>query len=602
MNYRKTLRAKLRRFLISASRKVIIIVSIVVFGIGVLSSYAASNVLRTRQDNDIVLNATQQTAVLGNYIEASTAAYRQALRGAAGMVNVIGRDSLAESDWKLFAESLRAGNRFGEVLGFGLADYIPSDQKSTYINSVSGQIGQDLVIRPAGERDGYVVIRYIEPNIGNNQKAIGFDMRSDLARSNAMIHAQDTNSASVTEPLYAVQDSAIPLSKRPLSLIMYYPIYKFRNPEVPKENRSDSLIGYVYLVYRPEDIFGNQKLVSGNIPAEYQIDDVTDFDRPKMIFMTAKYKQSTDKQMAKMIVVNDRSWRIKLYTNAIGPKSVLSPTIGFIMGVITSSALAFLIYIGLTKQNKTIDLKHEQQLQKTKDELLALASHQLRTPATGVRQYIGMLQNGYFGEMSTEQLEITKKAYRSNERQLEIIDQLLHVAKADAGQILLENHNLDIVEIVKNVVDIQKELLIKKNISIGIKSPNNLMVWGDKRYLTMIVENLVSNAIKYSFVDSSVDILIDANATNIRIHIKDGGVGIEKHDFDKLFKKFSRINNPLSRDEGGSGLGLFLAERLATAHQGSIEFVSRSGKGSTFTLVMPKTPEKTLKNVVQLTY
>lgn len=244
---------------------------------------------------------------------------------------------------------------------------------------------------------------------------------------------------------------------------------------------------------------------------------------------------------------------------------------------------------------------HEAALQRTKDELLALASHQLRTPASGVKQYLGMLHQGYFGDLTEEQSVIANKAYIANDRQLEIIDQLLHVAKADAGQLLLRIENIDVVELVQGIIDSYTDKANEKGIKVRLKSASKkINCEVDDRYVHMIIENIMSNAIKYSYPASKINVRIESDGTDIVVEVEDYGVGIAEEDMGKLFQKFTRIENPLSRIEGGSGLGLFLADKIARAHHGEITISSSLGEGFTATLGLPR-KSKLQKNVIQLT-
>jgi two-component system sensor histidine kinase SenX3 len=103
----------------------------------------------------------------------------------------------------------------------------------------------------------------------------------------------------------------------------------------------------------------------------------------------------------------------------------------------------------------------------------------------------------------------------------------------------------------------------------------------------MVIDNLISNAIKYSYKRTSVTVSISRREDMLAVSVTDRGVGVAAEDRSQLFKKFNRIQNPLSRSEAGSGLGLFLAYQLARAHGGDIEVRTAPDKGSTFTLLMP---------------
>jgi two-component system sensor histidine kinase SenX3 len=104
----------------------------------------------------------------------------------------------------------------------------------------------------------------------------------------------------------------------------------------------------------------------------------------------------------------------------------------------------------------------------------------------------------------------------------------------------------------------------------------------------MIIENIISNAIKYSYPDSTVTVSSKLDPTSFVVKVTDKGVGISEEDIERIFEKFDRIDNPLSRQEGGSGLGLFLANQLAKGHGGSITVEQNKTKGSTFVVTLPR--------------
>ncbi len=124
---------------------------------------------------------------------------------------------------------------------------------------------------------------------------------------------------------------------------------------------------------------------------------------------------------------------------------------------------------------------------------------------------------------------------------------------------------------------------------IIVKGPKRrlIYVFVDERYLRMVVENLISNALKYSEAGKPVRITITARNDKAIVSVRDYGVGIEDADIQLLFKKFARIPNPLSKSVGGSGLGLFLSEQIMLAHGGDVEVDSKVGKGSIFTISVP---------------
>lgn len=236
-------------------------------------------------------------------------------------------------------------------------------------------------------------------------------------------------------------------------------------------------------------------------------------------------------------------------------------------------------------------IKQRDQLQglnDAKDEFISLASHQLRTPATVVKQYIGMLHQGYVGELTKQQLEMLGIANKNNERQLEIIEDLLRVAKVDAGRVYLDKSSCDIVAQVEQAIKGQAILFENRGQRVIFNKPKSQMVAIiDSKLILMVIENILDNAGKYSNKGQTITINIHQNETHTIISIMDHGVGIRKSDQKKLFKKFSRIDNPLSVSVAGTGLGLYWAKKVLDLHNGGIEVTSTLNAGSNFDIVIP---------------
>jgi signal transduction histidine kinase len=227
-------------------------------------------------------------------------------------------------------------------------------------------------------------------------------------------------------------------------------------------------------------------------------------------------------------------------------------------------------------------------LNDTKDEFISLASHQLRTPATAIKQYVSMLTHSYAGKMSEEQMSMLNVAYGNNERQLEIIEDLLRVAKVDAGKVYLEKASCDVVQQIEAVMQEQAILFKARGQSVVFNKPcKQVIAFIDSKLMLMVLENLLDNAGKYSPVGEQITIDVEQTDSYTNVSIKDHGVGIRKSDRERLFKRFSRIDNPLSASVKGTGLGLYWAKKVLDLHKGSIEVISRINEGSTFTVKMP---------------
>jgi signal transduction histidine kinase len=241
----------------------------------------------------------------------------------------------------------------------------------------------------------------------------------------------------------------------------------------------------------------------------------------------------------------------------------------------------------LKYRTKIFALAEEQKLQQAKDELLSLASHQLRTPATGVKQYVGMVLDGFGGPVPKDQAKLLEQAYKSNERQLQIINEFLYVAKLGSGSLITTKHKFDLAPLVRDVISEMDMDVKERHHSIKTKIPKSVPIKADEHSVRMIIENLLSNAIKYTQPGGKIAVELKQSTREAVIVVKDNGVGISKRDQKQLFKQFSRIPNELTNEVSGSGIGLYLAQQLAVRNGGKITVESEPARGSTFTLTLP---------------
>jgi two-component system phosphate regulon sensor histidine kinase PhoR len=240
------------------------------------------------------------------------------------------------------------------------------------------------------------------------------------------------------------------------------------------------------------------------------------------------------------------------------------------------------------------DISYEYELDQAKEEFVALASHQLRTPATGVKVYLSMLLDGYVGEMTPAQREYIQKVFESNERQLQIVNDILNVARLDSGRLVANCAQINLSEMITRIADEQSALIAERQQQLVIKQPDKpVLAEVDAGLIHMAIENLLSNASKFTPVGGKLSLELSEPQRNwVRILVTDTGEGIDQKDMARLFQRFSRIESPLGTLRGGTGLGLYLAKRVIELHDGEIEVSSRVGKGTTFTISLPLKPAK----------
>lgn len=227
-------------------------------------------------------------------------------------------------------------------------------------------------------------------------------------------------------------------------------------------------------------------------------------------------------------------------------------------------------------------------LNETKDEFILLASHQLRTPATGVKQYLNLILQGFVGEVPEHIREMVAKANDSNERQIDLINDLLQVAQLDAGKIILNRKPHDIQKILVDVAAEQSTEIRKRNQELAVDVfEKPIVAYVDEQRLRMVFENLIDNASKYTPHGGKIRVATRTDKNLLKVSVKDTGVGIKSDDLKNLFTKFSRVPNELSNVVGGTGLGLYWASRIVELHAGTITVTSTPGEGSEFIVVIP---------------
>ena len=234
------------------------------------------------------------------------------------------------------------------------------------------------------------------------------------------------------------------------------------------------------------------------------------------------------------------------------------------------------------------DMTERNKAQEVKDEFISLASHQLRTPATGVKQYIHLVLDGYFGPVNKAQAEALQKANASNEREIQVINDLLKVAQIDAGKVVPHRQSTDIFPIIKSIVNEQTVRCQAKGQTVTFKS-SKLVIEAivDPVLIRTAIENIIDNASKYTPEGKAIKVSLKTTKNNVVINVRDEGVGISSDDIPKLFRKFSRIPNKLSVKVGGNGLGLYWVKKVIDLHQGKIKVQSKDGAGTEFKIVLP---------------
>lgn len=235
------------------------------------------------------------------------------------------------------------------------------------------------------------------------------------------------------------------------------------------------------------------------------------------------------------------------------------------------------------------DITRDKLIEKMKTEFVSIAAHQLRTPLSAIKWTLKMMLDGDAGKITEDQKDLLEKTYISNERMISLINDLLNVTRIEEGRFLYRQENIQLEDIVDLVVESSTELLEMKKIKLDIDVPKDLMpeVKVDKEKMSLVVQNLLENAVKYSKEGSDIKIILENKGNEALFKIIDKGVGIPKNQQERIFTKFFRGDNVIALETEGSGLGLYTSKNIVEAHKGKIWFDSGENNGTTFYFTVP---------------
>jgi len=242
-------------------------------------------------------------------------------------------------------------------------------------------------------------------------------------------------------------------------------------------------------------------------------------------------------------------------------------------GTFTGAALAY---------NDVTDFM---QAMRVKDEFIASVSHELRTPLTSISGYVSiLLEREDLPQQVLTQLEVVD---RNADRLRRLVSDLLHTAQADEGPMHVVRSRTDVSEIVRQSVRAAGPAARAAEIDVEVEAPDVLLAVVDPQRMAQVVDNLVSNALKYTPSGGSARVVLGVDGDRLELAVTDTGIGIEAADLARLFTRFFRARHAAEQSIQGVGLGLSITRSIVESHGGRIEVESEVGRGSTFRVRVP---------------
>jgi len=251
-------------------------------------------------------------------------------------------------------------------------------------------------------------------------------------------------------------------------------------------------------------------------------------------------------------------------------------------------------YVIVTSLCYDLKVKHENvvelndrlnNLNKEKNKIIGIAAHDLRNPFAAIQTISEMLMNG---KRSKEELKFLDIINRISKNSLRLVDNLLNVSQIEMGVLQLSIQQHDYIDFVQNIIVFQQLLADNKNITIEFDCTFEEIYFGyDEAHIEQVLNNLVMNALKYSYPGSIITIRVSKTDMGVLTEVIDNGVGIPGNEIGNLFNFFQRTSAKATSGEKGSGLGLSICKKIITTHGGSIHVKSVEGKGSNFYFYLP---------------
>lgn len=266
-------------------------------------------------------------------------------------------------------------------------------------------------------------------------------------------------------------------------------------------------------------------------------------------------------------------------------------TVVFVLFFVVECSIIFLrLYRRGLDQLDELRLERDrvQAAYEVKSQFVSVVSHELRTPLTSINGALGLLRTGAYENDPTKARNILEIAHKNSVRLSALINDLLDLQKLESGQMTYNFDELDLAAMVEECIGAMETFAQTYGIDLEFSVPDEMViVRADRDRLHQVLDNILSNAVKFSRRGEKVEVRIVTTADRIFVEVEDHGIGIPPDSREKVFGKFTQVDSSDRRSHGGTGLGLCIAQEIMAAHGGSVDYTSTLGEGSTFVIDFP---------------
>ncbi len=538
--------------------------------------------------------------------------YIALLKGGRGFIE--STDKLNREIFANYVNNLGLDENFAGIQGIGYSKVFQPDERESLIVRMKSEGYSDFELFPETNLDSHQAVIYIEPLTERNRKVVGFDMSSEKNRREAIYRARDSGQAAASAKINLIQEDE---KDNQVGFLIYLPIYKRGSSPSSVKARRQNLTGFVYSPFRAGDflreIQANTltrdiafKIYDGEISPENLL---TQTAQPDFSNFTDQIEKAyTDKEN---LEVAGRNWVIE-YTSL--PEFTGQSNVGWTPLIFLSGVAFSILMFGLTyweasarvkmqaaaaelyklEQQKQLLLEKEQkarqsaeQANKAKDEFIAVVSHELRTPLNAIAGWAKILKTDSLSS-NTKNLALDK-VDKNLRLQTQLVEELLDYTQVISEGIISEGRKFVFSEVFERTcIQFEEQAKAKDIEFVRENKLNGHKILGDENRIQIVIQNLFSNAVKFTGKGGKIEALILEQNDYIQLVVKDNGKGIKPDFLPHIFDRFRQDDNTSTRVHGGLGLGLAITNHIIKLHNGIIEVQSEGeGKGSTFTVKIP---------------
>ncbi len=568
--------------------------------LGLLTTFFVSYYVKSYIDKDNQEKFEKHCDEIRTRIEIRLEAHKQTLLSGAAMFDA--SNYVERKEWTIYVNRLRLDKHFDGIQALGFSLWIKPEELAAHEKSIQKEGFPDYHIKPAGKRDAYTSIIYIEPFSNRNLRAFSYDMYSEPVRRDAMQRAVDNNEVSLSGKVLLVQETSTDIQA---GTLMYCPVYKKNQQIETVAQRRNAIFGWVYSPFRMTDLFQNIVSNDHDFDMTYlhmHVYDGNDINEEKLLYQNKKdspndppvlfqYKTQLNFYGAIWTInfqqfpnpinkINYREAWITLVTGVSIGLLLFSLLRSYAMTRMKASSIAFDLTKQLREKERKLALVNADLLQFT-----TISTHHLQEPARRLVSFSKRLQDELARSTNAnEEVAIALQfIMQSAERQQALVRdiQLYLAAPTPRGEVEL----VSVTDVIEKVIQHHESLIREIHAQIVCDTLPSVII--DKSRLYNIFNLLVDNSLRYRRLDCALKIRIYGvpDEARIRYYVEDNGIGIPAEYREKVFLVFERLQ--VNEDQNSTGIGLAIVRRIVESCDGAVNLVETAGGGTTVVFDLP---------------